>query len=92
MECASPPTYAVILMDPGLRRLDVMRVLRSLRPALGLAAAKALVDSAPQVVLWDVDHYDVDRIRRRLEGAGGCFTFRRNPWGRPGVSQARPAH
>ena len=51
-ECVSPPTYAVILTDPGLHRLDVMCVLRSLRPDLGLAAAKTLVDSAPQVVLW----------------------------------------
>jgi large subunit ribosomal protein L7/L12 len=79
MECVSPPTYAVILTDPGWRRLDVMRVLRSLRPDLGLAAAKTLVDSAPQVVLWDVDHDDVARVRHRLEGAGGRFTFRRNP-------------
>jgi ribosomal protein L7/L12 len=78
-ECVSPPTYAVILTDPGRRRLDVMCVLRSLRPDLGLAAAKTLVDSAPQVVLWDVDHYDVARVRHLLEAAGGSFTFRRNP-------------
>jgi large subunit ribosomal protein L7/L12 len=81
MECVSPPNFAVILTDPGPQRLDLMRVLRSLRPDLGLAAAKTLVDSAPQVVLWGVDHYDVDRVRHLLEAAGGHFTFRRNPWG-----------
>ncbi len=84
MECVSPPTYAVILTDPGLHRLDLMRVLRSLRPDLGLAEAKMLVDSAPQVVLWEVDHYDVERVRHLLEAVGGHFTFRRNPWGNQG--------
>ena len=81
MFCVSPPTYAVILTDPGPHRLEVMRVVRSLRPDLGLAAAKTLVDTAPQVVLWDVDHYDVARLRHLLEAAGGEFKFRRNPWG-----------
>lgn len=79
MTSVPPPTYTVILEDPGPYRLEVLRMIRSHRPDLGLAAAKAFIDSAPQVVMRDVDYYDVDRIRRRLESTGARFTFRRNP-------------
>ena len=79
MVSAPPPAYAVTLTDPGPQRLDVMRVLRLSRPDLGMAAAKALVDRAPQVALRDVGHYDVDSVRRLLESTGGRVAVRRNP-------------
>jgi ribosomal protein L7/L12 len=76
MEVA-PPTYCVVLMAEGPDRLAVMRALRGLNPDLSLAAAKTLIDSAPQAVLWGVRHYDLDQVKYRLRGTGGVFEYRR---------------
>jgi ribosomal protein L7/L12 len=73
-----PPTYCVVLLAEGPNRLAVMQTLRALRPGLSLATAKALVDSAPQAVLWDVRHYDLHRVQVRLRATGGAFEFRRS--------------
>ena len=73
-----PPTFTVTLIDPGGFRLEVMRMVRSLRPELGLKESKALIDSAPQVVLREVDYYEIERVRRRPESAGAHVECRRN--------------
>ena len=66
-----------MLLAEGPNRLAVMQALRALQPSLSLATAKALVDSAPQAVLWDVRHYDLRRVQVRLRSTGGTFEFRR---------------
>lgn len=78
MTSVSPPTYTVILDDPGPHRLQVMRMIREYRPDLGPAAAKAFIDSTPQVVLSKVDYYDVDYVRHRLGATGARVSFHRN--------------
>jgi ribosomal protein L7/L12 len=72
-----PPTYCVVLLAQGPDRLAVMQALRSLQPGLSHAAVKALVDSAPQAVLWGVGHYELDQVKTRLRATGGAFEFRR---------------
>lgn len=67
------PTYSVTLLSSGPDRLQLMAALRELRPDLGPVAIKALVGDPPQLVLPEVTHAELDRVRRRLERTGVQF-------------------
>jgi ribosomal protein L7/L12 len=69
------PTYT-LWVSPGGDRLRVMTVIRTLRPDLGLADAKALVDAAPQIVKHAVGHFDVQMIKSRFLDVGAVVAFR----------------
>jgi ribosomal protein L7/L12 len=70
------PTYSVTLLSPGHDRLQLMAALRELRPDLGPQAAKALVDNPPQVILPEVSHPELERVKRRLARTGAAFEYR----------------
>ncbi len=63
------PTETVVLTDPGLRKMEVIRVLRE-ELDLGLAEAKDLVDSAPAVVAEDIPGAEADALMDALHAAG----------------------
>ena len=55
-----------------------IQVIREVRTAngMGLADAKALIDSAPSVVVENVSRDDAERLERRLEAAGASVELR----------------
>ncbi len=61
--------YTVILVDPGERKIEVIKVIRELT-GLGLKEAKALVDSAPSFVKKGVTRREADSFIRQLKNAG----------------------
>ena len=73
-----PPTYTLALVSPGPNRLELLRLIRELRPELGPAQAKALVDGGRCVVLREVGHFELDRIRRKFERTGADIEVARN--------------
>jgi ribosomal protein L7/L12 len=77
-----PPTYTLRLVSLGDDRLRVMSAIRALRPELGLAAAKALVEPLRQVVKADVPHVDVECVRSRFQEIGAVVEFVDNFYGR----------
>lgn len=63
-------TFDVILTDFGANKIGVIKEVRAAVPGLGLADAKALVESAPKTVKEGVTKEEAEEIKKKLEAAG----------------------
>ncbi len=63
-------SFTVILTDGGATKLNVIKVVREVKPELGLMDAKKLVESAPQDLLVDVKKDVATEAKTKLEAAG----------------------
>ena len=65
-------TFDVILVSaPADKKISVIKAVREVKPGLGLAEAKALVEGAPKPVLEGAPKADADNAKKKLEEAGG---------------------
>jgi len=62
--------YTVHLVDAGAQKIAVIKVIREIKPELGLKEAKDLVDGAPKDVKVDVPKKDAEEAKAKLEAAG----------------------
>jgi large subunit ribosomal protein L7/L12 len=62
--------FTVVLKDGGSNKIGAIKAVRTLKPELGLAEAKAFVESAPKPVLENVKKEDADAAKKTLEEAG----------------------
>ncbi len=70
-------TFDVILESaPADKKISVIKVVREVKPGLGLAEAKALVEGAPKPVLEGANKADSDAARKKLEEAGAKVTVK----------------
>jgi large subunit ribosomal protein L7/L12 len=64
-------TFDVIIVSvPADKKISVIKVVREVKPGLGLAEAKALVEGAPKPVLEGANKADSDAAKKKLEEAG----------------------
>ena len=71
VEAAAEPTeFTVMLTGFGASKLNVIKTVRELVPGLGLAEAKALVESAPKPIRESVDKDEAEKVRAKLAEAG----------------------
>jgi len=64
-------TFDVILVAvPAEKKISVIKAVREVKPGLGLAEAKALVEGAPKLVLEVANKADSDAAKKKLEEAG----------------------
>ena len=65
-------TFDVIIASvPADKKISVIKAVREVKPGLGLAEAKALVEGAPKPVLEGAPKADADSAKKKLEEAGG---------------------
>ncbi|MDB6039919.1 MAG: l12: ribosomal protein bl12 [Verrucomicrobiales bacterium] len=63
--------FDVILISvPAEKKISVIKVVREVKPGLGLAEAKKLVEEAPKPVLEGANKADSDAAKKKLEEAG----------------------
>ncbi len=62
--------FTVVLTDGGANKLNVIKVVREIKPELGLMDAKKLVESAPQDVLVDAKKDAAEEAKKKLEAVG----------------------
>jgi large subunit ribosomal protein L7/L12 len=62
-------SFDVILTGPGDKKIQVIKVVRSLT-SLGLKEAKELVDNAPRAVREGVNRDEAEDVKKQLEEAG----------------------
>jgi len=62
--------FDVILTGSGEKKVNVIKVVRE-ETALGLKEAKDLVDSAPKPVKQGVSKAEAERVKKKIEDAGG---------------------
>jgi len=68
---AAKDTFDVILASvPADKKIAVIKAVREVKPGLGLAEAKALVEGAPKPVLEGANKADTDNAKKKLEEAG----------------------
>lgn len=76
-EAASEQTvFNVIIASGGANKISVIKAVRELVPTLGLADAKALVDSAPKEVLTAVNKKTADEAKEKLTAAGATVELK----------------
>jgi large subunit ribosomal protein L7/L12 len=72
---AAPPveektTFDVILKEVGPNKIAVIKEVRASVSGLGLAEAKALVESAPKPIKEGVSKQEAEDTKKKIEGAG----------------------
>ena len=63
-------TFDVILKEIGGNKIAVIKEVRAAVSGLGLAEAKALVESAPKPVKEGVTKQEAEEIKKKIEAAG----------------------
>ena len=63
-------TFDVILKEMGANKIGVIKEIRGAVPGLGLAEAKALVESAPKPIKEGVTKQEAEDIKKKVEAAG----------------------
>jgi large subunit ribosomal protein L7/L12 len=63
-------TFGVVLKEMGANKIGVIKEVRSAVPGLGLAEAKALVESAPKTIKEGVTKAEAEEIKKKIEAAG----------------------
>jgi large subunit ribosomal protein L7/L12 len=62
--------FDVILKDAGANKIAVIKEVRAAVAGLGLAEAKALVESAPKALKEGVTKEEAEEIKKKIESAG----------------------
>lgn len=62
--------FDVVLTDAGAKKIQVIKEVRGAVDGLGLAEAKALVESTPKAVKEGVSKEEAEELKKKLEAAG----------------------
>ncbi len=62
--------FDVVLTDAGAKKIEVIKLVREVVPALGLKEAKDLVEGAPKTVKEGVSKADGEVLKKKFEDAG----------------------
>lgn len=68
--------FNVVIASGGANKIAVIKAVRELVPTLGLAEAKALVDSAPKEVMTAVNKKTADEAKEKLTAAGATVELK----------------
>ena len=68
--------FDVELTDAGANKIAVIKAVRTVKPGLGLADAKKLVESVPAVVVEGASKEDAEKAKAELEKAGAKVTIK----------------
>jgi large subunit ribosomal protein L7/L12 len=74
-EVEEKDSFDVVLESAGEKKIQVIKEVRALT-SLGLGEAKALVDSAPGVVLEGANKENAEKAKAQLEEAGATVTLK----------------
>jgi len=69
-EVEEKTAFDVVLMEVGGNKIAVIKEVRAAVPGLGLADAKALVESAPKPIKEGVTKEEAAEIKKKIEAAG----------------------
>ncbi|MGQ9586503.1 MAG: 50S ribosomal protein L7/L12 [Anaerolineae bacterium] len=68
--------WTVVLKEAGAKKIQVIKVVRTLRSDLGLKEAKELVDGAPATVLEGVSKEAAEDAKSKLEAEGATVELK----------------
>ena len=68
--------FDVILKEAGAKKLNVIKVVREVKPGLGLKEAKELVEGAPKTLKEGVSKEDAEKIKEKLAEVGATVEIK----------------
>jgi large subunit ribosomal protein L7/L12 len=68
--------FTVVLKDAGAQKIQVIKAVREVVPALGLKEAKDLVEGAPANIKEDVTKEEAEEMKKKLEAAGAVIEIK----------------
>lgn len=68
--------FDVVLTGAGENKIGAIKAVRTLKPELGLADAKKVVESAPQTLLEGVDKETAEKAKATLEEGGATVELK----------------
>ena len=68
--------FDVVLKDAGAKKLNVIKVVREVKPGLGLKEAKDLVDNCPSTLAEAVSKEAAEELKKKLEDAGAVIEIK----------------
>lgn len=68
--------FNVVMTGAGSNKIAAIKAVRTLKPELGLAEAKAFVEKAPQTVLENAKKEDAESAKKVLEEAGATVELK----------------
>ena len=68
--------FDVILASGGDKKIQVIKVVRELKPELGLVEAKNLVEAAPKELLKGAKKEEAEEAKKKLEDAGATVELK----------------
>ena len=68
--------FDVVLKDAGAKKLNVIKVVREVKPGLGLKEAKDLVDNCPSTLAEAVSKEAAEELKKKLEEAGAVIEIK----------------
>ena len=68
--------FDVVLKDAGAKKLNVIKVVREVKPGLGLKEAKDLVDNCPSTLAEGIAKEAAEELKKKLEEAGAVIEIK----------------
>jgi len=68
--------FDVVMTAAGSNKIGAIKAVRTLKPELGLAEAKAFVEAAPKTVLEGAKKADAEAAKKTLEEAGATVELK----------------
>ncbi|MGH1422424.1 MAG: 50S ribosomal protein L7/L12 [Hyphomonas sp.] len=68
--------FDVVLTSAGEKKINVIKVVRDVVPALGLKEAKELVEAAPKAIKEGVAKDEAEEIKKKFEDAGATVELK----------------
>ncbi len=68
--------FDVILKAAGAQKLKVIKVVREVKPGLGLKEAKELVDGAPSTLAEGISKEAAEELKKKMEEVGAVIEIK----------------
>ncbi|KCZ57084.1 50S ribosomal protein L7/L12 [Hyphomonas chukchiensis] len=68
--------FDVVLTSAGDKKINVIKVVRDVVPALGLKEAKDLVEAAPKAIKEGVSKAEAEEIKKKFEDVGATIEIK----------------
>ena len=68
--------FDVILKDAGAKKLNVIKIIREVKPGLGLKEAMAMADEAPSTLAEGITKEAAEEMKKKFEEAGAVIEIK----------------
>ena len=68
--------FDVVLKDAGAKKLNVIKIVREVKPGLGLKEAKELVDGAPSTLAEGIAKEAAEEMKKKFEEVGAVIEIK----------------